>query len=75
MSKRTTFDTQFGPIDLHLLFKQKEAVIRAIDNAIDRFHLAQLNRRLQAELAERERGPVAFLVNCAGVMYYTVMSL
>jgi len=27
----------------------------AIDNAIDRFHLAQLNRRLQAELAERER--------------------
>jgi signal transduction histidine kinase len=28
----------------------------AIDNAIDRFHLTQLNRRLQAELAERERG-------------------
>ena len=27
----------------------------AIDNAIDRFHLTQLNRRLQAELAERER--------------------
>ena len=27
----------------------------AIDNAIDRFHLTQLNRRLQAELAERGR--------------------